>query len=225
LIVKKSIHKKWARFWLKYSGLNPMGRFATNLATLFSPPYKARTYLARLSRKGYISPKASIFHSDFRIGNHVFIGDRIIVYQSKGSGTVTIGDRSYLHHGTIIETGFGGNLKIGSDTHIQPRCQFSAYLGSIIIGSGVEVAPNCAFYPYNHSLNSDKTIENHPLQTKGGIFIDDGAWLGFGVIVLDGVKIGKRAVIGAGSVVNQNIPGGAVAAGVPARVLSTADSD
>jgi len=221
LIINKSIHKKWARFWLKFSGLNPVGRFATRVATLFSPPYKAKTYLARLNRRGYISPKASIFHANLHLGENVFVGEGVLIYQSKGSGTVTVGDRSYLHRETIIETGFGGHLNIKADTHIQPRCQFSAYLGSIIIGSGVQIAPSCAFYPYNHCFASDKPIKNESLQTKGGIFIEDEAWLGYGVIVLDGVKIGKGAVIGAGSVVNQNIPAGAIAAGVPARVLKT----
>jgi acetyltransferase-like isoleucine patch superfamily enzyme len=222
LLKKKYLHKRWARFWLKYSGLNPLGRFATQLATLFSPPYKASTYMASLSSKGYISPKAYIFHNDLILGKNIFIGECVTIYQSKGSGAVSIGDRTHLHRDTIVETGFGGNLNIKDDTHIQPRCQFSAYLGSIIIGSGVQIAPACAFYPYNHSFDSDRQIKDQSLQTKGDIIVDDNVWLGFGVIVLDGVNIGEGSVIGAGSVVNQNIPKGAVAAGVPARILKTA---
>ncbi len=58
-----------------------------------------------------------------------------------------------------------------------------------------------------------------PLQTKGGIFIHDEAWLGYGVIVLSGVQIGKGAVIGAGSVVTRDVPDNAIAVGVPARVV------
>ncbi|MBP6971827.1 MAG: hypothetical protein KBB67_02045 [Syntrophorhabdus sp.] len=62
-------------------------------------------------------------------------------------------------------------------------------------------------------------IFEQPLTTKGDIRIEDGVWLGYGVIVLSGVHIGKGAVVGAGSVVTRSIPDGAVAVGMPARVI------
>ena len=108
---------------------------------------------------------------------------------------------------------------MGRNTHIQPKCQFSAYKSSILIGSNVQIAPNCAFYPYNHGCGSGRLIMDQPLQTKGDIIVEDDAWLGFGVIVLSGVRIGEGAVVGAGSVVNQPIPDGAIAVGTPARVI------
>ena len=203
---------------MRYAGLSTSRRIATRLATWFSPPYKARTYLARLNEQGYVSPDASVHHDNVHFGNNVFIGERVIIYQAKSGGSVKIGQRTHIHRDSIIETGAGGSLIIGADTHIQPRCQFSAYMGSIKIGCGVQIAPNCSFYPYNHGVAPDQSIKGQPLETTGGIFIGDDAWLGVGVIVLDGVKIGKGAVIGAGSVVTRNIPAGAIADGVPARV-------
>jgi acetyltransferase-like isoleucine patch superfamily enzyme len=149
----------------------------------------------------------------------VFVGDQVVIYQAKNGGAVNIGKGSKIHLGTIIETGRRGSLTIGSDSHIQPRCQFSAYVGSIIIGDGVQIAPYSAFYPYNHEFAPGKPIKGQPLQSKGGIVIDDDAWLGVGVIVLDGVRIGKSAVIGAGAVVNRDVPDRTIVAGVPARVL------
>ena len=209
----------WIRFWMHYAGLSPFGRFATRLATWFVPPYKGRGYLSRLSTQGYISPKASIFHDDLQLHNNVFIGDRVVIYKAKDGGAVKIGRATYIHCDTIIETGAGGSLTIGANTSIQPRCQFSAYKGSIVIGCGVQIAPNSAFYPYNHGFEPDELITKQPLQTKGGIIIGDDAWLGFGVIVLDGIRIGKGAVVGAGSVVTRDIPDGAIAVGVPARIV------
>ena len=75
------------------------------------------------------------------------------------------------------------------------------------------------FYPYAHGIAPDRPIKEQPLTTKGGITIEDDVWLGYRTIVLDGVRIGKGAVIGAGSVVTQDIPAGAIAVGVPARVI------
>jgi acetyltransferase-like isoleucine patch superfamily enzyme len=203
-----------------FAGVSPLGRVATWLATWFIPPFYSRIYLAGLNLRGYISPRATICHRDLRLGAHVYIDDRVLIYQEKDGGSVELGHGVHLHRDTIIQTGVGGSVTVGAHTHIQPRCQFSAYKAPIQIGCCVEIAPNCAFYPYNHGFAADKTIREQPLQTKGGIFVDDNAWLGVNVIILDGVRIGKGSVIGAGSVVTQDVPDGAIAVGVPARVIA-----
>ncbi|MFH1932388.1 MAG: DapH/DapD/GlmU-related protein [Pseudomonadota bacterium] len=218
-MILKRVKREWDLFWMRHAGLSASGRIATRLATWFSPPYKARCYLAHLSTQSYVAPSVSIHHDRLRLDDNVFIGDRVVIYQAHNGGPVKIGRKTHLHCDTIIETGSGGSLTIGTDTHIQPRCQLSAYKGSIKIGSGVQIAPNCAFYPYNHGMALGAPIKNQPFESKGGIVIDDDAWLGVGVVVLDGVKIGKGAVVGAGSVVTCDIPDAAIAAGVPARVL------
>ena len=94
-----------------------------------------------------------------------------------------------------------------------------AGLASIRIGSGVLIGPNCAVYSYDHGTGPDTSIRQQPLTTKGDVHIGDDSWLGFGVIVLSVVRIGKGAVIGAGSVVTSDIPDNAVAIGIPARVV------
>ena len=55
--------------------------------------------------------------------------------------------------------------------------------------------------------------------TAVGIRIEDGAWIGAGAIVLDGVTIGKNACVGAGAVVTSDVPANALAVGAPARVI------
>jgi acetyltransferase-like isoleucine patch superfamily enzyme len=225
-MVKKAfrrLQRIWLRFLMHFAGPSPLGKMAAQMATWSSPPYKARIFLSKLNSKGYIAPSAAIYHEILSLGNNVFIGDRVTIYQDKLGGAVKLGRGVHLHSDIIIETGDGGQLIIGEDTHIQPRCQLSAHKGSIRIGSGVEIAPNCAFYPYDHAVIPGKPIRMQPLETKGDIVIEDEVWLGVGAIVLNGVRIGRGAVIGAGSVVTSDIPENAIAAGVPARVIKMRD--
>lgn len=220
-MISVKLGRLWARFWMYFAGSGFFGRIATHLAAWFSPPFYGRRFLARLYPKGYISPRATIYHTVLKLGAHVFIGDRVTIYQDKNGGSVEIGERTHIYGDTYIQTGSGGSIKIGSDTHIQSWGQFSAYKGNIIIGNGVQIAPRCAFYPYDHGYAPGELIMKQPLKTKGNIIVEDDAWLGCGVIVLDGVRIGKGSVIGAGAVVTQDIPDGSIAIGVPARVVKT----
>ena len=204
---------------MRYAGISPLGRAATLLATLFTPPFYARQHLAMLNRQGFVSPSATIYHSDLRLSFGVFIDDRVLIYKDRGGGPIEFGNNVLIYRDSIIQTGAGGSVTIGTYSSLQPRCQLSAYKAQIRIGSNVQIAPNCAFYPYDHSFLPGELIRKQPLQTKGGIVIEDDAWLGVGVIVLDGVRIGKGAVIAAGSVVKHDVPDDAIAAGIPARVI------
>ena len=212
------LKKRWTEFWMGLSGTGVISGLATRLATWYVPPYYGQVRLAELNDRGFRSPSAVIHHSGFHQGLNCYIGDDVLIYQDKTGGEVRLEDAVYLHRGTIIQTG-GGSVRIGAETHIHPRCQFSAYKGSITIGARVEIAPNCAFYPYNHGMEAGIPIREQPLFSRGGIVIGDDAWLGYGVIVLDGARIGTGAVIGAGSVVTGAIPDQSIAVGTPAKVV------
>lgn len=209
----------WSRFWMLFAGSSFFGRIATRIATWSTPPFYGRYYLARLYSKGYIAVSATIHHADLRLGANVCINDRVIIYQDTDGGSIELGGRVFIHCGVILQTGSGGNIAVGEDAQIHPNCMLSAYKASIRIGSRVLIAPNCGIYPYDHGHGPDEIIRRQPFQTKGDIVIDDDSWLGFGVILLSGVRIGKGAVIGAGAVVIHDIPDGAIAVGVPARVV------
>ena len=211
--------KYWRRFWMHYAGINRFGKFSTWLAGLFLPPYYSRVFLSRMNSKGYVSPKAILSHPSLGLGKNIFVDDGVLIYQDEDGGPVELGDGVKLFRETIIQTGQSGSIRVGSLTHIQPRCQLSAYKSPILIGQRVEIAPYCAFYPYNHGMVAGQPIRNQPLQSKGGITIEDDAWLSVGVIVLDGVRIGKGAVVGAGAVVTKDIPANSISSGVPARVI------
>ncbi len=219
------LHRAWARVWLQVAGRTPWGRLAAVLASLGAPPYKGRAYLAQLTPRGYIAPSAIVHHDHLRLGRNVFIGERVVIFQHHGGGPVFLGDRVHLHNDTIVEVGPGGSVTIGADTHVQPRCQFTAFEAAIQIGSGVQIGPNCAFYPYDHGLAEGVPIRHQPLRTRGPIVVEDDVWFGVGVVVLSGVRIGRGAVVGAASVVTRDVYPQAVVAGVPARLIRMRSHD
>lgn len=211
--------ERWIRFWMKYAGTDFPGRIATWNAELFAPPYFARIPLSLYNLKGYTSTKAIIYHNKVIFGKNVFIGDRVRIFNHRDGGSVSIGDKARILDYTFLQTGKEGRIVIGKNTNIHPRCQFSAYKSSIIIGDGVHISPNCAFYPYDHGIEAGKDIFVQPLTSKGDIIIKDMAWIGTGAIVVSGGKVGEGAVVGAGSLVNGEIPDFAIAVGNPARVI------
>ena len=215
----KRIEYHWSRTWMRFSGISYFGRLASRLARVPMPPYFGCVPLAKLYSHGYISPTAIIHHNTLKRGKHCFIGDNVIIYQDNNGGLVKLGDNVHLHTGIKIQTGNDANVEIGEQTHIQSGCQLSAYKSSIIIGRGVEIAPNCAFYSYNHGIEANIPVRDQPLISNGDIVVGDDAWLGYGVVVLDGVEIGENAIIGAGSVVTKNIPPNSIAVGNPAKFV------
>lgn len=96
-------------------------------------------------------------------------------------------------------------------------------LGPIRLGQRCLIGPGVQLLTAVHPMNA---AERATGKEKGaGIEIGDDCWLGGGVIVCPGVKIGCRCVIGAGSVVTHDIPDDSVAAGNPARVIRTATDE
>lgn len=204
---------------MRLAHLPGIGSIATRCAALGLRPLYRAVPLADWHPKGYISPSARLAHPEFSVGEHCFIGEKVLIYQDHRGLGVTLGRKVHLHESNTIQTGDGGSVD-GDETHIQPRCQVSAYCGKVEIGKRVEIAPSCAFYPYNHGMQPGTPIRAQPLYSRSGIVVGDDAWLGFGVILLDGAHVGEGAVIAAGSVVNATIPPNAIAAGAPARVVS-----
>lgn len=213
------LRQAWIRFWMRFAGTGRVGRIATRLAVCFSPPHYSLRELRNLNPKGFVAASATLYGNDIHLGSRIFIDDSTVLYQADGGGAIDIGPGATVSRGTIIETLRGGSVTIGDGTVLQPHCFLSAAEGSIRLGANVGVAPYCAFYPHDHGTVEGQSISSQSLVVKGGIVVEDGAWLGHGVIVLSGVRIGKGAVIGAGSTVACNVPDGAIAWGVPAKVF------
>lgn len=202
------------------SGLPIVGKVCLRLAAAMRGPYKDKKVLANLTRRPFISPRAQVSAKNLGIGPHCFIDDYVTIYAHPDGGRIALGEGVHLYRGTIIEVGAGGSVTIGPNTHIQSGCNLKGFLGSLHIGADVQMAPGCGFSPYAHQFgDTTRPIREQGITTRGDIVIEDDVWIGLNVSVLDGVRIGRGAVIGAGSVVTKNIPAYAIAAGAPAKVI------
>ena len=88
-------------------------------------------------------------------------------------------------------------------------------------GRNCLVGPRSIFRTSNHGFVNLETIIAKQEHDSKDITIGEDVWIGAGVIVLPGVKIGDRSVIGAGAVVTRDIPAESIAVGVPARVIKS----
>lgn len=91
------------------------------------------------------------------------------------------------------------------------------------IGNNVSIAPNVTFVADScanngNEINKIRYVSEH-LTIKGEIVVQDEVWIGANVTILPNVTIGKCSVIGAGSVVVQDIEPYTVNAGVPAKKI------
>ena len=87
----------------------------------------------------------------------------------------------------------------------------------VTFGDNVFIAPNCVFSTAGHAIDSAQ--RNQGLEIALPITVGDSVWIGANVSVLPGVTIGSNTIIGAGSVVNKDIPAGVIAAGNPCKVI------
>ena len=110
---------------------------------------------------------------------------------------IVIGDRCYIgFHFTILNS------------------------SQITIGNDVLIASQVIITSENHGINPESDIPymNQPLESRN-VEICDGCWIGEKVCIMPGVKIGKKSIIGAGSIVVRSIPDYCIAAGNPAKVI------
>ena len=111
---------------------------------------------------------------------------------------------------------YGYNIFVGENFYMNHNCTILDG-AKVEFGDNVFVAPNCGFYTAGHPL--DYETRNKGLEYAKPIKIGNNVWIGGNVIVLPGVNIGDNVVIGAGSVVNKDIPSNSMAVGIPCKVI------
>src|SRR5713226_1776665 len=110
---------------------------------------------------------------------------------------------------------YGSNILLGGRVFFNFNC-IVLDVCQVKIGDFTQFGPAVQIYTATHPLNAE--LRRWQEYAKP-IEIGSDVWVGGGAIICPGVKIGSKAVIGAGSVVTRDIPDGVVAAGNPCRVI------
>ncbi len=171
------------------------------------------------------------------IGHGTVVGFDAKIYNPKADIRLIIaGDNSFIR-ATLHTFKYGGEIKIGNWTYIGDQTRI--WSGErVTIGDHVLIAHNVFISDTSaHEFESDirairymDLIKNGLPESKSSIVtkaitIEDYVWINPGAIILQGVHIGKGAIIGAGAVVTKDVPSYTLSVGNPARVVKRLKSD
>ncbi len=146
---------------------------------------------------------------NLRIEQHVQFSD---------AQNILLGNDILICQGVILRPR-RNQIFIDDGSSINP---YVCIFGKVRIGKYATIAPNVMVFGGNHAIDGIDV----PMIQKGrsdirGIEIGDDVWLGASSVILDGVSIGKGAVVGAGSVVTKDVQGYDIVAGNPARRIGS----
>ncbi len=143
------------------------------------------------------------------------------IEQSLRGNRVVVGAGSMIDSFVKIKFAGGtGDVVLGARTFINSGCVLYSGNG-IRIGDHVSVAANVVFAPVNHAFQRKETlIQEQGFQaSKGGIVVEDDAWIGAGCVLLDGAVVGRGCVVGAMSLVRSALADYGIYAGNPIQLL------
>jgi acetyltransferase-like isoleucine patch superfamily enzyme len=162
------------------------------------------------------------YRNKISFGKTITIGDNVEINGLSKHG-IKIGSNVSILKNTIIEcTGvirhLGESLVIGNNVGIAQNC-FIQVRGKVDIGNNVIFGPNVSLFSENHIFNDPDLPVNAQGESRKGIKIGDGVWIGTRAVILDGVTIGENSIIAAGSIVNKDVLPFSLVGGVPAKLI------
>jgi acetyltransferase-like isoleucine patch superfamily enzyme len=131
-------------------------------------------------------------------------------------GSIKLGRRVAIADFVQLEANRGA-IRIGAGTTVNSFSRIMA-MESVTVGSGCAIAQFVAILDHDHAFAQDRGRCLSGFRTAA-VVIGDNVWIGDKATILRGVRIGNDAVIGAGAVVNKDVPARSVAVGVPCRIL------
>lgn len=145
---------------------------------------------------------------------------------------ISIGERSIIGRNTLLQpiTGyleqtFTPTLIIGNDCYVGPDCQFHC-VNRIEVAEGCVLSDQVYVSDVGHGMDPRQDlIMDQPVSSKGPVTLGAHSFVGFGAVLLSGVALGERAVVGARSVVTRSVPAFTMVAGNPARPIARFDPE
>jgi len=134
------------------------------------------------------------------------------------SRQISFGKGTVVKPFAVIQTQ-GGNIFIGDNCAISSFDHISTGISDVLIGNDVRIAPSVTLLGGTRVFaQRDIRITDQGFSHEG-LIIGNDVLIGANVVILAGCNIGEGAVIGAGSVVNNDIPPYSIVAGVPAKII------
>jgi len=115
---------------------------------------------------------------------------------------------------------YGENIFLGNNIFFNLNCMFIDN-NRIDFGSNIMLGPGVQIYTAAHPLEAEP--RNQGWEIAKPVTIEDNVWIGGSAILLPGVRIGEKSVVGAGAVVTKNVPASVVVVGNPARIIKKID--
>lgn len=140
----------------------------------------------------------------------------LVRYSIVLSRVIGIGRNVYFGTNVVLKNiscaSFGKNVSIHDFCYIDAQ-------GGLSIGDDVSIAHSCSIITLNHTWANPSTAIKYNPVSPGKVIIANDVWIGCGVRIMSGVKIGSRSVVAAGAVVIADVPSGVLVAGVPAKII------
>jgi acetyltransferase-like isoleucine patch superfamily enzyme len=175
--------------------------------------------LGRVGRNVVFGVNVTIRHPHkIAIADNVVVDDNCCL-DAKGTDNrgISIGSGVFVGRNTILSCK-NGDIVVDDHANLGFNCE-------IFSASRVRVGRSVLMAAYTYLVGGDHLFDRVDIpvleqgRTARGIDVDDNVWLGAHVVVTDGSRVGRDAIVGAGAIVVGEIPEFAIAAGIPAKVL------
>ena len=152
-----------------------------------------------------------------QFNRRVSIGD-LLTERIDNAAAYGFGEGTTMYDNVLVL----GDVKVGQNTWIGPGCILDGSGRNLQIGNWCSISAGVQIYTH-HTVNRSISLGEKPIDCAP-TNIGNGVYVGPNAVIQMGVRVGDKAIIGANSLVNRDIPPGATAFGSPARIQETHES-